>query len=282
MKKTAVSTRREIRPRFLEDEPRVALGRHLAVEYYDCAPAALLDCRQVEQACLNAAKASGAVVLGASFHPCLPQGLSGTVFMPQGHLNLHAWPEHGYAAMDLFGGANLNFDLGVSSLQSALGAEVAIASSDLRRGVIGNNGLTRRIPLGPDRTHTHTLSWREKFERSHAWGIASAIDLYGCDPQLIRDEQAIRRFVFELCERIQMKRFGECVVVDFGEDERVAGFSMTQLIETSLISGHFANASNAVYLDVFSCKFYEPRVAAEFAAAFFKGRSYQLQVSLRR
>jgi S-adenosylmethionine decarboxylase len=79
-----------------------------------------------------------------------------------------------------------------------------------------------------------------------------------------------------------MKKFGECVVVNFGAEERVAGFSMTQLIETSLISGHFANATNAAYIDVFSCKYYEPREIAEFAVAFFDASHYKMQVTLRR
>ncbi len=43
---------------------------------------------------------------------------------------------------------------------------------------------------------------------------------------------------------------------------------MTQLIETSLISGHFANKTNTVYLDVFSCKYYDPRAVGEFATEF--------------
>jgi len=68
-----------------------------------------------------------------------------------------------------------------------------------------------------------------------------------------------------------MKRFGETQVVHFGEDEKVAGFSMVQLIETSLISAHFANLTNTVYLDVFSCKMYDPAAAAAFAQKFFGG-----------
>jgi hypothetical protein len=66
-----------------------------------------------------------------------------------------------------------------------------------------------------------------------------------------------------------MRRFGETQVIHFGEDERVAGFSMVQLIETSLISGHFANLTNAVYLDVFSCKLYDPQTVQDFAMEFF-------------
>jgi S-adenosylmethionine/arginine decarboxylase-like enzyme len=116
---------------------------------------------------------------------------------------------------------------------------------------------------------------------SQPWGLLSCIDLYGCDPDIIRDAEKIKRFVAELCALIQMKRFGETQVVHFGEDERVAGFSMTQLIETSLISAHFANASNTTYLDVFSCKLYDPDVVAEFAKGFFKAETFNLHVVRR-
>jgi len=104
-----------------------------------------------------------------------------------------------------------------------------------------------------------------------AWGLACSFDIYNCDPAVIRDAQRIKQFVRELCDLIAMRRFGETTVVNFGEDERVAGFSMVQLIETSLISAHFANLTNTTYLDVFSCKPYDPAVVEEFATAFFGG-----------
>lgn len=110
------------------------------------------------------------------------------------------------------------------------------------------------------------------------WGLLSCIDLYDCDPETIRNADKIRRFVSGLCDLIEMRRFGETQVVHFGEDERVAGFSMTQLIETSLISAHFANATNTTYLDVFSCKLYDPSVVAGFAKEYFKAQSLNLQV----
>jgi S-adenosylmethionine decarboxylase len=109
------------------------------------------------------------------------------------------------------------------------------------------------------------------------WGLLSCIDLYDCDPNIIRDAEAIKKFVVQLCDLIKMKRFGETQVIHFGEDERVAGFSMTQLIETSLISAHFANQSNTTYLDVFSCKTYDPEIVAEFAKKFFKAKRLRRQ-----
>ena len=114
------------------------------------------------------------------------------------------------------------------------------------------------------------------------WGVSSSIDLYDCDLDLMNDADAIREFVKILCDRIKMKRYGETQVVFFGDEPRVQGYSMTQLIETSLISAHFANASRAIYLDVFSCAPYDPEDAAEFAKEFFKASRYNINVVNRK
>jgi S-adenosylmethionine/arginine decarboxylase-like enzyme len=97
----------------------------------------------------------------------------------------------------------------------------------------------------------------------------------------MQDEDAIKRFVRELCDLIQMRRYGETQVVRFGDDPRVTGFSMTQLIETSLISAHFADNSRAIYLDVFSCAPYDSEQVAAFAAKFFKATRHTQHVVIR-
>jgi len=127
-----------------------------------------------------------------------------------------------------------------------------------------------------------TPSVMEMAIEQKVWGMASSIDIYNCNPIKIRNADEIRRFVVELCDLIEMKRFGETQVVHFGEDERVAGYSMVQLIETSLISAHFANLTNATYLDVFSCKPYSPERVKAFAQDFFGGNRSTLHVALRR
>ena len=50
-----------------------------------------------------------------------------------------------------------------------------------------------------------------------AWGLCTAVDLYDCNPDLIRDANSIKRYVVDLCALIGMKRYGECQVVNFGE-----------------------------------------------------------------
>lgn len=105
------------------------------------------------------------------------------------------------------------------------------------------------------------------------WGISCNVDVFGCDPAIIRSAAEIQRYVIELCKLIDMKRYGDCQIVHFGDDPKVAGFSMVQLIETSLISGHFANADNSAYIDVFSCKEYDPNIVSSFTLDFFCGQT---------
>lgn len=123
---------------------------------------------------------------------------------------------------------------------------------------------------------------KEFYETNHCWGLLSSIDAKNCDPQLIRSADAIKEYVVKLCDLIGMKRFQDTQVVHFGEDEKVAGYSMVQLIETSLISGHFANLTNAIYIDVFSCKIYDPYLAAEFTREFFKSSDAAVHICFRK
>lgn len=113
-----------------------------------------------------------------------------------------------------------------------------------------------------------------------AWGLSTSIDLLDCKPDTIRSRDQIEAYVVALCDLIGMKRYGDCQIVHFG-DGRVAGYSMTQLIETSLISGHFANDTNRAYLDIFSCKGYDPKVVEEFSREFFGARGSNASVTLR-
>lgn len=122
---------------------------------------------------------------------------------------------------------------------------------------------------------------REAYDTSGAWGMLTSIDIHDCHPATVRSAEAIKLFTEQMCELIDMKRHGETQVVNFGDDPRVHGYSMVQLIETSLVSGHFAEETNSVYLDVFSCKYYDAAKAAAFAAKFFGGKDYSAVTLLR-
>ncbi len=277
--------------KFVGDSKRdtcFALGRQLTIEYYECGARVLLDKDRVEKALLRAAKKSGATIISSLFHKFDPQGISGVVVIAESHFTVHAWPEHDYAAVDIFTcGDSINLEVAINSMKDSFESENVVISSDQNRGIISKPFEQKNVGqsiknLGIKNSKIYPISWKNEHERKNPWGVSTSVDIYESDPQIIRDVKSIERFVYELCDLIDMKRFGDCRVVHFGEDEKVEGFSMTQLIETSLISGHFANASNTVYLDVFSCKFYEPREVAEFARSFFKGAHYKMQIAVRQ
>ena len=79
-----------------------ALGKHLLVELNDCNCDLLNDLDTIRDIMLAAAVGCGATVLGESFHRFNPQGISGVIIIAESHLTIHTWPEHGYAAADIF------------------------------------------------------------------------------------------------------------------------------------------------------------------------------------
>jgi S-adenosylmethionine decarboxylase len=260
-----------------------ALGKHITIEFYECNSAFLADSVRMESAFVAAARESGATVLTSSFHSFKPQGVSGVVIIAESHFSVHAWPEHDYAAVDIFTCSEaVNCDVAIESLRRSMSATGAVISNLMNRGIVTNNGMEKLLPIFEDRTYLYALSWRKRFEESKAWGLLVSTDIYNCDKQLIQSAAAIRIFVNKLCETIGLKQFGACNIEHFGDNEKVEGFSMTQFLETSLVSGHFVNANGTTYLDIFSCKFFEPRTVAEMATEYFHGNHYRMQVALRK
>jgi len=105
---------------------------------------------------------------------------------------------------------------------------------------------------------------------TYTWGWHLSLDMGGCDKEKITSKDNIIAFVKELVEKIGMKAYGEPACVHFAEhDASKAGFTLTQLIETSNICAHFVDATGEVYLDVFSCKPFNEEIVVEVAGNYF-------------
>jgi len=78
------------------------LGRQLILELYDCPPGLLDNIPNIEMILLDVVEKAGATFVDKSFHHFSPQGVSGVVVIAESHLAIHTWPEHGYAALDVF------------------------------------------------------------------------------------------------------------------------------------------------------------------------------------
>lgn len=74
------------------------IGRHLILEHWG----GTLAPDRLDTAMHEAARAAGAKVLAAHFHPFAGGGVTGVLLLAESHISVHTWPEHGYAALDLF------------------------------------------------------------------------------------------------------------------------------------------------------------------------------------
>jgi S-adenosylmethionine/arginine decarboxylase-like enzyme len=120
-----------------------------------------------------------------------------------------------------------------------------------------------------------------KYNEEKHWGLAVSIDLGGCDHEKISSKEHIARFAIDLADHIDMKRYGEPIVVFFGAEPKVQGYSLVQLIETSQISGHFAEDTDRAFIDVFSCKQFPPEETARFVQEYFGAERMQYAICFR-
>ncbi len=81
---------------------QTTLGTHILLELTNCPQELLLEQETLEATLVEAADTAGATVVKPVFHQFSPHGLSGVVVIAESHIAVHTWPEHGYAAIDIF------------------------------------------------------------------------------------------------------------------------------------------------------------------------------------
>ena len=81
--------------------PQSALGVHYIIEFFGAQN--LMDTAPVQTVLREAAERAGAVVLDENIHDFGEgQGVTGVVVLAESHISIHTWPEHDYAAIDIF------------------------------------------------------------------------------------------------------------------------------------------------------------------------------------
>ena len=112
-----------------------ALGRQILIEFYDCDSEVLTNRDRIRQYMLEAAHHAGATVISDTFHHFKPDGISGVVVIAESHISIHTWPEHRYAAVDVFTCGDSVDPWGVPHyLQEKLQAE-NVSSMEIKRGL---------------------------------------------------------------------------------------------------------------------------------------------------
>ena len=125
-------------------------------------------------------------------------------------------------------------------------------------------------------------------ESTESYGQELILDLHGCETSRFSREE-IEKFFVEVCEVIEMERcdlhFWDDVGVPEDEqqvDPKTKGTSAVQFILTSTIVIHTLVLVKAVYVNIFSCKDFDAKVAAQFAARWFDAKEWTFHVIMRR
>ena len=114
------------------------------------------------------------------------------------------------------------------------------------------------------------------------FGMELVLDLHDCIPAIINNRNDIARYAKELCEIIKMKPFGDPQVPFFGEQSKLtAGHSVLQFIETSSITVHFCEYKKTAYINIFSCKWFDKKLARDFTRRFFGCRKIKSRLIVR-
>jgi S-adenosylmethionine decarboxylase len=260
-------------------EPDFALGRQMTVEFYDCDPAKLADASLMEKVFLDSAHASGATVIESNFHQFVPQGVSGVIVISESHFAVHAWPEHEYAAVDLFTcGEGVDFDKAIEVISQGLSSKQWVVSSLVNRGIVSHNGIERMIPVVEQQnSRSFQLSWKKRCEETGARAISSAMDICSCSKIDFTSQEPFKEFIREFLRLSGLTPCGALTVTP----EQQGWFNFVQVLENGCLSGSAATETRTVYLDLFVKGFADPRHVAETAVRLLGGAYYRMQPQVR-
>jgi len=97
--KSLYSNKKERKRRKME---MIELGWHVIAELNGVDPRILDDEKYLVETLKNAAEIAGLTILSVKTHKFNPQGVSVVVVVAESHIFIHTWPEHRYAALDIF------------------------------------------------------------------------------------------------------------------------------------------------------------------------------------
>ena len=100
------------------------LGEHFVCDLSDCDRDLLLDSEHARELFTQAVRESGLTIVSEGFYKFSPHGFTCFLLLAESHASLHAWPEYGYCAIDVFT-CNLHLDINplVQKLQEQFGCE---------------------------------------------------------------------------------------------------------------------------------------------------------------
>ena len=111
------------------------LGTHYLAEFFNCDRSKINDIAFIERIMIEATELSGARMIKPLFHHFSPQGISGVIVIAESHFAIHTWPEHGYAAVDLFSCSDFDYKTAMNHIGKNISAQFHSVAL-VRRGIL--------------------------------------------------------------------------------------------------------------------------------------------------
>lgn len=106
-------------------------GTHLIIDVLN--GSRLDDIAHIEKTFKRCIEVSGATLLHIHMHHFTPNGgVSGVAVLSESHMSIHSWPEHGYAALDIFMCGHAKPHLAIDVLKEAFQPSEIIVKEILR------------------------------------------------------------------------------------------------------------------------------------------------------
>lgn len=106
-------------------------GTHLIVDVVKAER--LNDIDHIDATLRRCVEVAGATLLHIHLHHFTPNGgVSGVAVLAESHISIHTWPEHGYAALDVFMCGDTRPHDAVEVIRSAFAPERIVVSEHLR------------------------------------------------------------------------------------------------------------------------------------------------------
>jgi S-adenosylmethionine decarboxylase len=78
------------------------LGLHILADLYGVEFDKIDHVEDVRDLLEGAVKYANLSKLSSHFHQFYPHGATGVILLEESHISIHTWPEHGYAAIDVY------------------------------------------------------------------------------------------------------------------------------------------------------------------------------------
>lgn len=121
---------------------QLKLGEHYICDLSNCNQELMLDAKLSRDLFYKAVFESGLTIVSEGYYEFNPHGFTCFLLLAESHASLHAWPEHGYCAIDLF---TCNLDLDIQPLINRL--QVMFGAADISVRKIEREAEVRELCL---------------------------------------------------------------------------------------------------------------------------------------